>query len=154
MRRCLACALPLIIAACAASPSSPAPPAQASVAGSPDAVRTRLAEDLRRLGFAVQDGPAGLQAEKRQVADPSWADCPIVMVSDDTGIAVRRDWARPRGRDATVTVGLGPAGRQTDVHVVATFTAGYVDRYRATAFTDGCSSTGTLERRLLTVAQG
>jgi hypothetical protein len=154
MRRCLACALPLIIAACTAPPSSPALPAQASVAGSPETVRTRLAEDLRRQGFAVQDGPAGLQAEKRQVADPSWADCPVVMVSDDTGSAVRRDWARPGGRDATVTVGLGPTGGRTDVRVVATFTAGYVDRYRATAFTDGCSSTGALEHHILAVAQG
>jgi hypothetical protein len=153
MRRCLACALPLIIAACTAPPSSPALPAQASVAGSPETVRTRLAEDLRRQGFAVQDGPAGLQAEKRQVADPSWADCPVVMVSDDTGSAVRRDWARPGGRDAEVTIGLESTGGQTDVRVVAMFTARYVDRYRATDFTDNCSSMGALERYILKVVQ-
>ncbi len=144
----------VLLAGCAGVPQQVASttPAQRSVAAPAAAVQARVERSLREAGLTTEPAPGGgLRAFARGAPDPAWADCPRVVVRDESTEYVRSHWASPGARETAVDVGLRAAGdgRTTEVRVATETAATYTDRYRNLPFQGSCGSTGILERRLL-----
>jgi hypothetical protein len=121
------------------------------VAAPAAAVQARVERTLRDAGLTPEPAPGGgLRALARGAPDPAWADCPRVVVRDESTEYVRSHWASPGARETAVNVGLRAAvdGR-TEVRVATETAATYTDRYRNLPFQESCASPGVLERRLL-----
>jgi hypothetical protein len=146
----------LLLSGCAGTAQQVAatPAQQRSLDAPAAAVRARVERALREVGLAPEPAPGGrLRAVARGAPDSAWADCPRVVVRDESTEYVRSHWAAPGARETAVSVSLRPAGEgRTEVTVAAESAATYTDRYRNLPFREACATTGALERRLLEAA--
>lgn len=138
-----------MLLACAAGPP-PAPVERSrEVTAAPDVARSEVEAKLASLGFNMPEGPGGPARTARASSD--WARCDTVIVSGGSNSS-QRDFAEPQTRSASVTASYTPAGSGTRVDIGTSFEATYHHRYRNTAFSEPCETTGELERLLLDAA--
>lgn len=142
--------LTLLVGGCTRTEVSDPPPAARTVALAPATVRAALADELRRLGFAVATDRT--ITGRNDAADPAWATCRDALVGDRMGDSRRVAWASAGARIVTVEVATGTTDAGTAVSVAARHAARYVDPFLALPFTRSCPSTGVLEQRLLEAA--
>ena len=146
-------ALLLLLAACATA-QAPQAPTSRTVVAPVSQVRDRVAAAIRDLGLSPQPTPTGVQAVAEGGAPQDWASCQPQLVYDRQSSPPRSTWVSPDAREAAVTVSLASEGQGTRVSVDPTFTATYLNPYRNTPVQHPCTSTGTLESRLLAAAAG
>lgn len=115
------------------------------------AVEARLGE----LGFTVEQSleTGVIFGVITNRAPAEWADCDRVrVVAQDDGN--RMHWADADDWRARVTVRFSELGGQTSVTLTPRLDGVYLDRFDNLPFDRACSSTGVLERQLLTVVGG